>query len=80
MKNEVKHTAHSSYRCQYHIVFAPKYRRKVIANAARSGSVAYFDKIVRRSGIVQYRFPENTFFHKKVLSYTVFKLNHLSSI
>ena len=28
MKNEVKHTAHSSYRCEYHIVFAPKYRRK----------------------------------------------------
>lgn len=24
MKNEVKHTAHSSYRCEYHIVFAPK--------------------------------------------------------
>ena len=30
MKNEVKHTAHSSYRCEYHIVFAPKYRRQVI--------------------------------------------------
>ena len=30
MKNEVKHTAHSTYRCEYHIVFAPKYRRKVI--------------------------------------------------
>ena len=30
MKNEVKHTAHSSYRCEYHIVFAPKYRRKII--------------------------------------------------
>ena len=29
MKNEVKHTAHSSYRCEYHLVFAPKYRRKV---------------------------------------------------
>ena len=28
--NEIKHTAHSSYRCQYHIVFAPKYRRKEI--------------------------------------------------
>ena len=24
MKNEVKHTAHSSYRCEYHVVFAPK--------------------------------------------------------
>lgn len=32
MKNEVKHTAHSSYRCEYHIVFAPKYWRKVIYN------------------------------------------------
>ena len=30
MKNEIKQTAHSSYRCEYHIVFAPKYRRKVI--------------------------------------------------
>ena len=24
------HTAHSSYRCEYHIVFAPKYRRREI--------------------------------------------------
>ena len=30
MKNEIKHLEHSTYRCQYHIVFAPKYRRKVI--------------------------------------------------
>ena len=30
MKNEIKHTAHSTYRCEYHIVFAPKYRRKDI--------------------------------------------------
>ena len=27
---EKKHTAHSTYRCQYHIVFAPKFRRKEI--------------------------------------------------
>lgn len=32
MKNELKHTAHSSYRCKYHVVFSPKYRRKVIYN------------------------------------------------
>ena len=30
MKNEVKDLAHSSYRCEYHIVFAPKYRRREI--------------------------------------------------
>ena len=29
-KNTVNHSAHSTWRCQYHIVFAPKYRRKVI--------------------------------------------------
>ena len=36
MKNEIKTTAHSTYRCQYHIVFAPKYRRKVIYNELRA--------------------------------------------
>ena len=30
MKNEVKTLSHSTYRCEYHIVFAPKYRRRVI--------------------------------------------------
>ena len=29
-KNAVNHSAHSTWRCQYHIVFAPKYRRKAI--------------------------------------------------
>ena len=35
MKNEIKHLAHSSYRCQYHIVFTPKYRRKEIYGKLR---------------------------------------------
>ena len=30
MKNEINHISHSTYRCEYHIVFAPKYRHKVI--------------------------------------------------
>ena len=36
MKNEIKSTAHSTYRCQYYIVFAPKYRRKVIYKELRA--------------------------------------------
>ena len=32
---EIKHTAHSTYRCQYHIVFAPKFRRKEIYGKLR---------------------------------------------
>ena len=35
MKNELKQTAHSTYRCEYHIVFAPKYRRKIIYNETK---------------------------------------------
>lgn len=33
--NEIMHTAHSTYRCQYHIVFAPKFRRKEIYGKIR---------------------------------------------
>ena len=45
MKNEVKHTAHSSYRCEYHIVFAPKYRRKVIYKQLRRDIGEIFRKL-----------------------------------
>ena len=30
MKNEINKTAHSTYRGEYHIVFAPKYRRQIV--------------------------------------------------
>ena len=36
MRNEILHLAHSSYRCQNHIVFAPKYRRKIIYEKLRA--------------------------------------------
>ncbi|MBQ4547563.1 MAG: transposase, partial [Oscillospiraceae bacterium] len=28
--NDINSLSHSKWRCQYHIVFAPKYRRKEI--------------------------------------------------
>ena len=34
-KNEIKSTAHSKYRSQYHHVFAPEYRRKEIYGQLR---------------------------------------------
>ena len=30
MKDDVQSLSHSKWRCKYHIVFAPKYRRMVI--------------------------------------------------
>ena len=47
MKNEVKHTAHSSYRCEYHVVFAPKYRRKVIYKTIREDVIEIIKKLCR---------------------------------
>lgn len=32
---EIKSIAHSKYRCQYHIVFPPKFRRKEIYGKLR---------------------------------------------
>ncbi|MBQ9950706.1 MAG: transposase, partial [Clostridia bacterium] len=30
MKDDVGSLSHSKWRCKYHIVFAPKYRRQII--------------------------------------------------
>ena len=34
--NDNKSLAHSSWNCKYHIVFAPKYRRKVLYREKRA--------------------------------------------
>lgn len=44
-EKEVKYTAHSSWRCGYHIVFAPKYRRKVIYKQMRKDMGEIFWKL-----------------------------------
>ena len=46
MKNEVKHTAYSSYQCEYCVVFVPKYHRKVIYKAVRRGNIRDHQKAV----------------------------------
>ena len=45
MKNEIRHTAHSTYRCEYHVVFAPKYRRKIIYKELKCDIGAILRKI-----------------------------------
>ena len=36
MKNDMESLAHTKWRCQYHIVFTPKYRRQVIYGKYRA--------------------------------------------
>ena len=49
-KNEIKSTAHSKYRCQYHIVFAPKYRRKEIYGKLRKDIGEILRKLCEQKG------------------------------
>ena len=51
MKNEKKQTAHSSYRCEYHKVFAPKYRRQVIYKNIRADVGQILATLCKRKGI-----------------------------
>ena len=49
--NEIKHTAHSSYRCQYHIVFAPKFRRKEIYGQLQKDIGEIIRKLCEQKGV-----------------------------
>ena len=49
--NEIKRTAHSSYRCQYHIVFAPKYRRKEIYGKLKKDIGEIIRKLCEQKGV-----------------------------
>ena len=50
--NEIRHTSHSSFRCQYHIVFAPKYRRKAIYGALKKDIGEILRKLCAQKDVV----------------------------
>ena len=44
-----KHTVQSSYRCEYHVGFAPKYRRKVIYKRLREDVAEIIKKLCKET-------------------------------
>lgn len=48
---EIKSSAHSKYRCQYHIVFAPKYRRKEIYGKLKKDIGEILRKLCAQKGV-----------------------------
>lgn len=52
-RNEVNHSAHSTWRCQYHIVFAPKFRRKAIYGQSYARKYSTASKCSTIHGISQ---------------------------
>ena len=49
--NEIKKLSHSTYRCQYHIVFAPKYRRKEIYGQIKKDIGEIIRKLCEQKGV-----------------------------
>ena len=45
---DVASLSHTAWRCQYHVVFAPKYRRMVIYGQIKKISVRYSANCVNR--------------------------------
>ena len=50
--NEIRSTAHSTFRCQYHIVFAPKYRRKEIYGKLRQDIGEILRKLCAQKDVI----------------------------
>ena len=50
-KNEIKSSAHSKYRGQYHIVFAPKYRRQIIYGKIKKDIGQIIRKLCEYKGV-----------------------------
>ena len=50
-KNEIKSSSHSKYRCQYHIVFALKYRRQEIYGQIKKDIGEILRKLCEQKGV-----------------------------
>ena len=51
MKDDVKSLSHSKWRCKYHIVFAPKYRRQIIYGKIKADVGKILRELSERKGV-----------------------------
>jgi putative transposase len=51
MGNDIENLTHTKWRCQYHIVFAPKYRRQVIYGKMKKEIGKILREISERNGV-----------------------------
>lgn len=51
MANKTNELSHSKCVCKYHIVFTPKYRRKIIYNQYREDLIEIFKRLCLYKGV-----------------------------
>ena len=50
-EKDIKSLEHTKYRCQYHIMFAPKYRRQIIYREIKADIGYILRELCKRKGI-----------------------------
>ena len=51
MANKTNELSHTKWLCKYHIVFTPKYRRKIIFNQYRESLIEFFERLCSYKGV-----------------------------
>lgn len=51
MANKTNELSHTKWLCKYHIVFTPKYRRKIIYNQYREDLIEFFKRLCSYKGV-----------------------------
>ena len=51
MANKINSLAHTKWMCKYHIVFTPKYRRKIIYAQYRESLIEIFQRLCKYKGV-----------------------------
>ena len=51
MKDDIKSLSHSKWRCKYHIVFAPKYRRQIVYGQLKADIGKILRSLCERKGV-----------------------------
>ena len=51
MANKTNELSHTKWLCKYHIVFTPKYRRKIIFNQCRESLIEFFKRLCSYKGV-----------------------------
>ena len=51
MQDDLKSLSHSKWRCKYHIVFAPKYRRQIVYGKIKADVGKILRELSERKGV-----------------------------
>ena len=80
-EKDINSLDHTTWRCQYHIVFAPKFRRMVIFNEIQSDIGKILRQLCQQKGveiIEAYMCPDHVHMLPEVLTIQEYKLKGLS--